>query len=67
MGLDLWFRKDIARALAAAHEGMVRAGVNDEYRRGFEDALRVLAVNFGAVPPTGSPEHERSMRLGGQQ
>jgi hypothetical protein len=61
MGLDLWFRQDVARILAAAWETMqataegIRGGTvatsKDEvaraYERGFEDALRAVAVAFG--------------------
>ena len=61
MGLDLWFREDVARILAAAWEtmqataegtwrGTVTAAedrVARAYERGFEDALRAVAVAFG--------------------
>ena len=39
MGLDVWFRDDVARMLAAA------------YHQGFEDALRAMAVAFGLLRP----------------
>jgi hypothetical protein len=60
MGLDLWFREDVARILASTHEtlrasaGAVtpldeeRAGA---YQQGFEDALRAVAVAFGVLAP----------------
>jgi len=61
MGLDLWFRQDIARILASTWETMQAAAegtrpgavaASDErlaaaYRRGFEDALRAVGVAFG--------------------
>ncbi len=61
MGLDLWFREDVARILAAAWEtmqataegtwrGTVTAAedrVARAYERGFEDALRAVGVAFG--------------------
>ena len=61
MGLDLWFRQDVARILAAAMETMQAATLGtrneaiteeeeriaDAYQRGFEDALRSIAVAFG--------------------
>jgi hypothetical protein len=63
MGLDLWFREDVARILASSHEtmtGLVRAvssldpEVSDAYQRGFVDALRAVAVAFGVAAPTES-------------
>ena len=61
MGLDLWFRQDIARILASTWETMQAAAegtrpgavaASDErlaaaYRRGFEDALQAVGVAFG--------------------
>ena len=60
MGLDLWFREDVARILASSHETMRsmsdagHAGNDDtayHYRQGFEDALRSVALAFGVSPP----------------
>lgn len=60
MGLDLWFREDVARILASTHETMaaslgaatpVDAEAADAYRQGFNDALRALAVAFGVAAP----------------
>lgn len=60
MGLDLWFREDVARILASTHETMRAAAealrtevieMDDAYRRGFEDGLRTVAVAFGVTPP----------------
>ncbi len=60
MGLDLWFREDVARILAAMHEAMqatskALAGAGDEeadlYRRGFSDALQAVGVAFGVCLP----------------
>ena len=56
MGLDLWFRQDVARIMAATWETMQAtrgavASPDDRiaraYERGFEDALRALGVAFG--------------------
>lgn len=69
MGLDLWFRDDVARILASAHltmqasvQALPGAGAGspgaDEahrlYQRGFTDALGALAVAFGVAPPASS-------------
>jgi hypothetical protein len=60
MGLDIWFREDVARILAAAHEtrqSTARATppLDPEgaaaYAQGFDDALRALAVAFGLASP----------------
>ena len=56
MGLDLWFRQDVARILAATYQTMqatkaATSGIEDRqaasYQRGFEDALRSVGVAFG--------------------
>jgi len=62
MGLDLWFRADVARILQATHEAMcsTAAVVGDGlagdaggreraagYRQGFGAALRAVATAFG--------------------
>ena len=57
MGLDLWFREDIARILASTQSTMQAAqdatSPNDEltaaYRRGFDDAIQSLAIAFGVA------------------
>lgn len=63
MGLDLWFREDVARILASSHEtmrGLVSAvssldpEVSDAYQQGFMDALRAVAVAFGVAAPSES-------------
>lgn len=60
MGLDMWFREDVARLLASTREAMTRslgavspldAEAADAYRQGFDDALETLAVAFGVRPP----------------
>jgi hypothetical protein len=60
MGMDLWFREDVVRILACAHEtmrstsGAVRPDCREEvatYHQGFVDALRVVAIAFGVVTP----------------
>lgn len=62
MGLDLWFRADVARILQAAHEAMCSTaaamgdrGIEDigareraaGYRQGFGAALRAVSTAFG--------------------
>jgi len=62
MGLDLWFRADVARILQATHEAMCSTaavmgdGLVDDadgqeraagYRQGFGAALRAVATAFG--------------------
>lgn len=51
MGLDLWFRADVARILQATDQAMqdtAREGsVDPAYRRGFQSALRAVATAFG--------------------
>ena len=60
MGLDLWFREDVARILAATAETMgstlgavAPLNLNEaaSYREGFEDALRAVGVAFGVALP----------------
>ena len=64
MGLDLWFRDDVMRILASAHEtmqactgavGPISPELSEAYRRGFVDALRVVAVAFGVAAPSLRP------------
>jgi hypothetical protein len=69
MGLDLWFREDVARILASTHEAM-RAAMGatapldiesaETYQQGFADALRAVAVAFGVTAPTVSESREWS-------
>ena len=60
MGLDLWFREDVARILASTQETMRASleavsrpgegqGQTDAraYQQGFEDALRAVGMAFG--------------------
>lgn len=59
--MNMWFREDIARILAATYETMrvsssaVREQSTQEagylYEQGFADALRVMAVAFGLNIP----------------
>jgi hypothetical protein len=63
MGLDLWFREDVARILAATQETMralteavAPAGAEGQgsaaaYQQGFGDALRAVGVAFGLAGP----------------
>lgn len=73
MGLDVWFRQDVARILASTQETLGRARdampVLDAerasaYEQGFEDALRVVAVAFGLGAPRAgvSTEEVRCVR-----
>ncbi len=61
MGLDVWFREDIAAALLAAEQAsaMTVAAIGCEvadpvtvraYRQGFRAALATIAVAFGLEP-----------------
>jgi hypothetical protein len=61
MGLDLWFREDVARILASTYETIqastgavapVSPELADTYRRGFMDALYAVAVAFGVTAPS---------------
>ncbi len=60
MGLDLWFRDDVMRILASAHEtmqactgavGPISPELSETYRQGFVDALRAIAIAFGVAAP----------------
>ena len=60
MALDLWFREDVARLLASAHETMrastagwshVSPRLVTAYQQGFMDALRVVGIAFGVAAP----------------
>ena len=50
MGLDLWFREDVARILAALARTAARARAG-EYQQGYIDALGDVAASFGIVAP----------------
>jgi hypothetical protein len=63
MALDLWFREDVTRILASAHETMrastgpwssVSPKLAATYQQGFVDALRAVGIAFGVAAP-GSP------------
>ena len=72
MGLDLWFRADVARILQATHEAMSSTaaalgdGLDDDaggreraagYRQGFGAALHAVATAFGLTEgPAGMPD-----------
>jgi len=64
MGLDLWFREDVARILASTWEAMRSAQMmngrtNVDYQRGVEDTLRALGLAFGLVQPGSSSTRPR--------
>lgn len=75
MGLDLWFREDVARILASAHETLKALSaamspegseVTDAYQQGFVDALGAVAVAFGVQPSGIVPSQSQppgSMRI----
>ena len=50
MGLDLWFRDDVARILAALARTAARAPAG-EYQHGYIDALGDVAASFGIAAP----------------
>ncbi len=61
MALDLWFRDDVMRILASAHEtmqactgavGSISPDLCETYRQGFVDALRAIAIAFGVAAPS---------------
>jgi hypothetical protein len=63
MGLDLWFREDVARILASTKEGMravmgsaspLDPELAEAYRKGFSDALQTVGVAFGVSAPSDS-------------
>ena len=60
MALDLWFREDVARILASAHETMRASTASwshcspklaTAYQQGFLDALRSVGIAFGIATP----------------
>jgi hypothetical protein len=70
MALDLWFREDVARILASAHETMqastagwshVNPRLATAYQKGFDDALRAVGIAFGVATPA-SPKPARPSR-----
>lgn len=76
MGLDLWFREDVARILAATQETMGAtlgaitpsdAGTADAYRQGFEDALRAVGVAFGVMMPLSQVHPHTRRQVGSAQ
>jgi hypothetical protein len=71
MALDLWFREDVARILAATQETMRNSmgavspadtEVGAAYQQGFVDALRAVAIAFGVVPLAGAGPAPRAAR-----
>jgi hypothetical protein len=64
MGLDLWFREDVTRILAATQETMrtsmeatppLDPDAATAYQQGFGDAVRSIAIAFGVWPGSGTP------------
>ncbi len=49
MPLDLFWKEDIKRILASHEQATMRL-LDDEYRRGALDMLRILSVAFGVTP-----------------
>jgi len=73
MGMDLWFRADVARILQASYEAMcsTAAVAGDDlagseraagYRQGFGAALRTVALAFGLTDPGGVLDRWRMVR-----
>jgi len=73
MGMDLWFRADVARILQASYEAMcsTAAVAGDDlagseraagYRQGFGAALRTVAMAFGLTDPGGVLDRWRVVR-----
>jgi hypothetical protein len=54
MGLDLWFREDLQRILASKVQAVCRVGIS-EYRQGYLDCIRDLAVEFGIATGQARP------------
>ena len=50
MGLDIWFREDVQRTLTALISQASRRE-DDDYKRGYMDALYDVALSFGIVAP----------------
>ena len=73
MGLDLWFREDVARILASTHEAMAAptsalpaadAERAAAYRQGYADALRAVGIAFWVAAPRRSGDGQsRPMRM----
>ena len=47
MKRELWFADDIGQVLLAARTNLLLAGVDGDYRRGFEAALVTVAIALG--------------------
>jgi hypothetical protein len=52
MGLDIWFRDDVTRILAGHAQHEMR-GKDNDYQKGYMDALKDIAVSFGISPTNG--------------
>lgn len=73
LGLNMWFREDIqfklTSIMATVDGPLSMIGYTPElraYRRGFEDAIRAVALTFGLSVPTPTatnrqPTNERSI------
>jgi hypothetical protein len=68
MGLDLWFREDVARILASTQETMSNSlgavspldpEVATAYQAGFADALRAVSVALGVCSSGAMVQDER--------
>jgi hypothetical protein len=74
MGLDVWFREDVARILSSIQEAMgttieatspASPEEADAYHRGVVDALRAVGIAFGVAIPRmpGQGRVLQSMRI----
>lgn len=70
MGLDVWFKEDVARILLCAHETMVSTLAatqrfdhgQEDFQRGFNTAIRAVAKAFG-IPGSGIVDNAHNRPL----
>jgi len=69
MGMDIFFKEDIANALAAAEQAAFSVGAYSDDERavaflaGWRSALRTLATAFGLSPATLTTDFEPARRI----
>ena len=64
MSLDLWDKDGIENVLLSLHQTTLQAGVDGDYRRGFEAALVGLALAFGIALATAADGRKLLPRRG---